>query len=445
MRHGSARLEGGAVNVSGSGTAEYQTALFERAKNVIPGGVNSPVRAYRAVGGVPRFIRQGRGAQVVAEDGITYIDLVMSYGPLIFGHAPPEVVEAVAVAAKRGLTFGAPTLGEVELAETVRRFMPSIESLRLVSSGTEAVMSAVRVARAYTRKTGILKFAGGYHGHSDALLTAAGSGALTLGLPGSAGVPPEVTARTLTVPYGDLPSAEAAARSLPDGGPAVILVEPAAANMGVMAPPSGFLAGLRELATRFGSLLVFDEVITGFRLAQGGAQELYGIRPDLTCLGKIVGGGLPLAGFGGRAEVMRQLAPVGDVYQAGTLSGNPVAVAAGLATLRRIERECPYPSLEQRGAQLEAGLEDALSRYGHPADLTRIGSLVSLRLGSTKQPAWAPVANEEREAYGQFFHRMLDQGVMLPPSPREAMFLSTAHTAAVIGQIVEAANRALAE
>ena len=386
---------------------KQRSALWQRAFELIPGGVNSPVRAMRAVGlDEPVFMARGAGAEIEDVAGRRYVDWVMSWGPLIFGHADPETLAAVEDAAARGTTFGAPTEAEVELAAEIVDAVPSVEMVRLVSSGTEAAMSAIRLARGATRRDRILKFAGCYHGHADALLAEAGSGVATLGIPSSAGVPAKVTADTIVSPYNDLDAAAAAVAQYGEGL-ACVIVEPVAGNMGVVPPAPGFLEGLRALCDASGALLVFDEVITGFRLARGGAQERFGVLPDLTILGKIVGGGLPLAAFGGRAEVMQELAPTGTVYQAGTLSGNPLATAAGLAVLRRLRDDAVYEELERRGARLEAGL----APYGR---FERVGAMATLFA-------------EDGERYAALFRHLLEQGVYLAPSQFEAMFVSLAH------------------
>jgi glutamate-1-semialdehyde 2,1-aminomutase len=394
------------------------TDLFRRARQVIPGGVNSPVRAMRAVGlDEPFFVRRAEGAYLETEDGTRLLDWVCSWGALLFGHADPETVDAVREAALDGTSYGAPTEREVLLAEEIVDAVPSVEQVRLVSSGTEAAMSAVRLARGATRRDRVLKFAGGYHGHVDALLAEAGSGVATLGIPSSAGVPADVTAHTVVCPYNDL-DATAAAVARYGEGLAAIIVEPVAGNMGVVPPNDRFLAGLRQLCDASGALLVFDEVITGFRVGRGGAQERYGVIPDLTILGKIAGGGLPLAAFGGRADVMSELAPSGPVYQAGTLSGNPLATAAGLSVLRRLRDSTFYEELERRGARLEAGL----SRHGRVA---RVGAMATLFATDT-------------EEYGALFRHLLERGIYLAPSQFEAMFLSLAHGDEEIDRTIDA-------
>ncbi|MEX1100933.1 MAG: glutamate-1-semialdehyde 2,1-aminomutase [Actinomycetota bacterium] len=403
--------------------------LFERARRVIPGGVDSPVRAFGAVGGTPPFIVRGEGAQLTDADGNRYLDLVQSWGALLFGHAHPAIVGAVTAAAAKGTSFGAPTEGEVELAERIVSAVPSVEQVRLVSSGTEATMSAIRLARAVTGRDLLVKFDGCYHGHSDALLAkGAGSGVATLGIPGSPGVTEGAARDTLTAPFNDL---EAVRTLFADRGEriAVVIVEPVAANMGVVAPEPGFLEGLRALCEEYGSLLLFDEVITGFRIAFGGAQSVFGVTPDLTAFGKVMGGGFPCAAFGGRREVMERLAPTGPVYQAGTLSGNPVAVAAGNAALRLAADTDPYPALTATAERIAGELGAIFADTGIPVTINRAGSLFSVfftdRPGAViRDFAGAGVADHER--YARFFHGMLERGVYLPPSGYELWTLSTA-------------------
>jgi len=401
--------------------------IFLRANRSIPGGVNSPVRAWKAVGGVPLFIGRGKGSYIFDADGKRYVDFVGSWGPLIFGHAHPQVLQAVQRRALQGFTFGAPTILEVELAEAVAAAVPSVEKLRLVSSGTEATMSAIRLARAFTGRNKIVKFDGCYHGHSDGLLVKGGSGIATLSLPESAGVPRAFACETLTAKYNDNQSIQRIfARYKSDV--AAIIVEPICGNMGVIKPQPDFLRRLREISQENGALLIFDEVITGFRVAYGGAQALYQVRPDLTCLGKILGGGLPLAAFGGRSEIMDLLAPVGPVYQAGTLSGNPLAVAAGLATVRLLRRPGTYEKLEARGAYLEQGMLEILEHSRIQATINRVGSMMTLFFGVQRVSRPDEARNCDRSQFAKFFHAMLDRGVYLPPAPFEAMFVSLAHS-----------------
>lgn len=418
--------------------------LFERAARVIPGGVNSPVRAFGAVGGSPVFVDRGEGAELVDREGRRYVDYVQSWGALLFGHAREEIVRAAREAAARGTSFGAPTEAEVRMAEALVRLVPSLEMVRLVNSGTEAAMSAVRLARAATGRPAVVKFAGCYHGHGDALLAEAGSGLATFGVPGTPGVTEGAVRDTLVLPFNDL---EAARRLFAEAGGRVacVIVEPVAANMGVVPPEPGFLEGLRDLTAEAGALLVFDEVITGFRVARGGAQEAHGVAPDLTVLGKVMGGGFPCAAFGGRADLMERLAPRGPVYQAGTLSGNPVAVAAGLAALDLVERENPYPALERTAARLAGGLSAALSRAGVAHTVNREASLFSLFLGPGPVRDYGGARAADHGAYARFFHSMLARGVYLPPSGYEAWFLSTAHGEREVDRTLEAAEAAAAE
>ena len=417
-------------------------ALFARAQRVIPGGVNSPVRSFGAVGGTPPFIARGAGARVWDVDGNEYVDFLGSWGPLVLGHAHPAVVEAVQRAAAAGTSFGAPTDGEVHLAELVVAAVPSIELLRLVSSGTEAVMSAVRVARAYTGRAKVLKFNGCYHGHADGMLVKAGSGAATLGVPTSAGVPESYAAETLVAEYNDLGSVEALLDAHVNQI-AALIVEPVAGNMGVVPPEPGFLEGLRRLADDAGALLLFDEVITGFRVAYGGAQARYGVTPDLTCLGKIIGGGLPVGAFGGRADVMSMVAPLGPAYQAGTLSGNPLAVAAGTACLEALAEPGAYETLEARGAEMEAGLRAAAEATGTALTVNRVGSMLTAFFTSGPVRTWADAAGADTERYAAFFHGLLERGVYVAPSQFESVFVSLAHTAQDVALATQAASDAL--
>jgi glutamate-1-semialdehyde 2,1-aminomutase len=416
-------------------TTDRSAALFHRARKVIPGGVNSPVRAMKAVGVVaPPFIRRGEGAYVEDEDGNRYVDLVGSWGPLVLGHADAEVVAAVQSAAADGTTFGAPTEREVLLAEEIVDAVPSIEMVRLVSSGTEAAMSAIRLARGFTRRDRIVKLAGCYHGHADSLLASAGSGLATLGIPSTPGVPSQATADTVVCPYNSIDAAAAAVERYGEGL-AAIVVEPIAGNMGVVPPAPGYLETLRALCDASGALLVFDEVITGFRVSRGGAQERYGVRPDLTVLGKIAGGGLPLAAFGGRAEVMAELAPSGSVYQAGTLSGNPLATAAALVTLRRLRDPAAYEELERLGARLEDGL-----RSGGASCVQRVGSMLTAFFHPGPVRNYEEALTSDTERYAAYFRHMLGSGVYIAPSQFEAAFVSLAHGDAEIDRVVEAAG-----
>ncbi|MGE5689318.1 MAG: glutamate-1-semialdehyde 2,1-aminomutase [Pseudomonadota bacterium] len=408
-----------------------RSELWRRATRLIPGGVNSPVRAMKGVGlDEPFFVRRADGAYLEDVQGNRYVDWVMSWGPLLFGHADPETVEAVRDAALDGTSFGAPTEREVELAAEIADAVPSVEMVRLVSSGTEAAMSAVRLARAFTRRDRVLKFAGGYHGHADALLANAGSGIATLGIPSTPGVPTGAAGDTVVAPYNDVDAAAAAVERYGEGL-AAILVEPVAGNMGVVPPEPGYLEALRALADASGALLVFDEVITGFRVARGGAQERFGITPDLTILGKIVGGGLPLAAFGGRAEIMERLAPAGDTYQAGTLSGNPLATAAGLSVLRRLRDPAVYERLEERGARLERGLAPS-------GTVQRVGAMLTLFRTDEPVRRFEDAQRCDTDAYGALFRGLLDRGIYVAPSQFEAMFVSLAHGDEEIDRTVEA-------
>lgn len=416
--------------------------LMSRAERLLPGGVNSPVRAYRAVGGQPPFIARAKGARLWDADEREYIDYVGSWGPAILGHAEPGVVAAVQAAAARGLSFGAPTEQEVTFAEQIRDRYPSIEMLRCVSSGTEATMSALRVARGFTGRDVVVKFDGCYHGHSDALLVAAGSGAATFGSPDSAGVPKSVVANTASLGFNDR-DALGALFAEHGANIAAVIVEPVVGNMGCVPPEPGFLEMLRELTRDHGALLIFDEVMTGSRLARGGAQERFGILPDLTCLGKVVGGGLPLAVYGGRRDVMEQIAPLGPVYQAGTLSGNPVAVAAGTSTLEQLDSGS-YATLERLGARLEAGLERAIAHAGVEAIVQRVGSMLTLFFHPGPVRSWSDAKGCDRERFGSFHRALLAGGIYWPASQFEAAFISLAHTDADIDRTVDVAQGALA-
>ncbi len=416
--------------------------LFARARQVIPGGVNSPVRAFRAVGGQPIFIDHGAGAYLYDVDGNAYIDYVGSWGPLIFGHARAEVVEAVTRAAQRGTSYGAPTEAETQLAERVIEAMPNIEMVRFVNSGTEATMSALRVARAFTGRQKIIKFSGGYHGHADLLLVAAGSGALTLGTPDSPGVPASVTAETLSLPYNDVDAVRGAFERYPQEIAAVI-VEPVAGNMGCVPPVDGFLQGLRDLTTQYGAVLIFDEVMTGFRVAHGGAQALYGIVPDMTCLGKIVGGGLPAAAYGGKREILELVSPAGPVYQAGTLSGNPLAMAAGIVQLDLLKHPGVYERLESLTATLCEGIGSAARDAGVPIYQTRVGSMFTTFFTPTTVVDETTAKTSDTAAFAVFFRSLLEQGVYTAPSQFEAGFMSLAHSDADIARTVAAAQVAM--
>ncbi|HMO60073.1 MAG TPA: glutamate-1-semialdehyde 2,1-aminomutase [Roseiflexaceae bacterium] len=423
-------------------STQRSEALFAEARQLIPGGVNSPVRAFRGVGGTPRFIARGEGPFLVDADGQRYIDYVLSWGPLILGHADAEVVAAICEQAARGTTYGAPTELESELARLVIDMMPAVEMVRFVSSGTEAAMSALRLARAYTGRDKIIKFAGCYHGHYDGLLVQAGSGVATLGLPDSPGVPAAVAAGTLTAPYNDLDAVEVLLRANA-GQVAAIAIEPVVGNMGFVAPRDGFLAGLRRLADDHGALLVFDEVMTGFRVAPGGAQERFGISPDLTCMGKVIGGGLPAAAYGGRRQIMEMVAPVGPMYQAGTLSGNPLAMAAGIVTLRRIREPGVFAQLEQSAAALCAGLTQAAAAADIPLRAAYAGSMWGFFFTADEVFDYTSAKTADTARYGRFFHAMLERGVYLAPSQFEAAFVSTRHDAAIIRQTLDAAAEAL--
>ncbi len=417
------------------------TKLFSEAQQLIPGGVNSPVRAFRSVGGQPRFIKRAKGSRLYDVDGNTYIDYILSWGPMILGHAPSPVISAIKNAAGQGTSYGAPTELEVQLARQIRIAFPSMEKVRLVSSGTEAVMSAIRVARGFTRRDNILKFEGCYHGHSDYLLAKAGSGLATLGIPDSLGVPADFAKHTLTAPYNDI---SALRHIVKEHGKrlACIIVEPIAGNMGVVPPSQEFLQGLRTLTTENDILLIFDEVISGFRVAYGGAQALYGIKPDLTVLGKIIGGGLPVGAYGGRNEIMDLIAPSGPVYQAGTLSGNPLAVSAGLATLQQLRAKGIYKNLDARAATLAKGIGEAAKKFGITLTQTRVGSMLTSFFTPGPVVDWNSAKRSDTKRYGQFFHLMLDQGIYLAPSQFEAAFLSTAHTNADIEKTIRAAHTA---
>ena len=421
--------------------ANRSERLFKRAQRLLPGGVSSPVRAFGAVGGIPLFIQRARGAHIEDVDGRIYVDYVMSWGPMIHGHAPKELIQSIHATAKNGTSFGAPTANEVELATLVCRLVPSIDRVRFVNSGTEATMSALRVARAVTGRNQVIKFAGCYHGHADSFLVQAGSGATTLGVPTSPGVSSATAAETLIASYNNLASVKDKftkhGRTI-----AAIIVEPIAGNMGVIPPAPGFLEGLRTLAHRYGSLLIFDEVISGFRVGKGGAQEHYGVVPDLTCLGKIIGGGLPVGAYGGRAELMDQVSPAGPVYQAGTLSGNPLAMAAGVWALKNLSVNM-YRRLEKLGSKLASGLSDAAWAAGVPLQVNGIGSVVTPFFTTEPVTDYMSATASDTDSYATFFRAMLAEGIYPPPSQFEGWFLSAAHTEKDIDRTIRAAGKAM--
>ena len=421
----------------------HNESLFARAQRTIPGGVNSPVRAFKAVGGAPRFLVRGEGSRVFDANGLGYIDYVGSWGPLVAGHAHPEVVAAVREAAGRGLSFGAPTEAEIEMAELLCRLVPSMEMVRLVSSGTEATMTALRLARGYTGRSAIVKFEGCYHGHADGLLVKAGSGALTLGQPSSAGVPAETAAHTIVLAYNDCSELQAAFKARGDSIAALIL-EPVAGNMNIVRPSAEFVKLARELCTRHGTVLIFDEVMTGFRVGLSGAQGLYGVRPDLTTLGKVIGGGMPLAAFGGRRDIMQRIAPLGPVYQAGTLSGNPVAVAAGLATLKLVQAPGFYERLSGTTHALADGLARTARKHGVVFSAQSVGGMFGIYFRAQPPAGFIEVMQCDKEAFNRFFHAMLERGVYFAPSAYEAGFVSSAHGESDIAATLSAADAAFA-
>ena len=413
--------------------------LFQKAKKCIPGGVNSPVRAGQAVGIDPPFISKANGCVIWDVDGNEYIDYVCSWGPMILGHAHPEIVNALEERVKLGTSYGAPTELEVEMADIIVEMVPSIEMVRMVNSGTEATMSAIRLARGYTGREKIIKFDGCYHGHADSLLVSAGSGLATLGIPGSPGVPQDLARHTISLPYNSL---ESVVQAFGKFGPeiAAVIVEPIPGNMGVINPDQAFLKGLRELTNEYGALLIFDEVISGFRVAIGGAQELYDIIPDLTCLGKIIGGGLPVGAYGGKKEIMTRMAPQGDVYQAGTLSGNPLAMAAGLATLKILKEKSPYDELDKLGDMLFSGLKRVAEAAGVNVVINRVGSMGSLFFTDEPVTDFETAKASDENLFKRYFRSMLDQGIYLAPSPFEAAFLSTAHSEETVRKTIECAS-----
>jgi glutamate-1-semialdehyde 2,1-aminomutase len=416
---------------------------MQAAERVIPGGVNSPVRAFRSVGGQPPFIARGDGARITDADGRSYLDFVGSWGPLILGHAPAAVVEAISETARRGTSYGAPTELEVRMAETIAAAYPSMEMVRLVSSGTEAAMSAIRLARGATGRDVLVKFDGGYHGHADSLLVKAGSGGATFSIPDSRGVPAALAALTVTLEFNDVVGLRDLFRRR-GGEIAAVIVEPVAGNMGVVPPAPGFLETLREVTAEHGALLIFDEVITGFRIAYGGAQARYGVQPDLTCLGKIIGGGLPVGAYGGRRAIMAHVAPLGGVYQAGTLSGNPLAVAAGLATLAALRTSGIYERLEQLGAQLERGIQEAARKAGVPLTVNRVGSMLTAFFCDGPVTDYTSARRADTKRYAAYFQGMLERGVYLAPSQFEAAFVSLAHSDADLDHAAQAATESLA-
>ena len=423
-------------------TRERSSDAFERAKAVIPGGVNSPVRAFKGVGGSPVFVREASGCRFTDLDGNSYVDYVMSWGPLILGHADPDVLAAIGAAAARGTSYGAPTEAESELAELVIAMVPSVEKVRFCSSGTEATMSALRLARGFTGRDKVVKFAGCYHGHGDSFLISAGSGALTMGTPDSPGITHGTARDTIVLPYNDVDAVRTAFAAEPTAI-ACVIVEPYVGNMGLVLPKPGYLAALRALCTEYGALLIFDEVMTGFRVAPGGVQEREGVLPDLTTLGKVIGGGLPVGAFGGRAEIMEKLSPLGAIYQAGTLSGNPLAMAAGIATLKALRRPGAYERLDAAGARFTEGMDDLFGRYAIPHQSAHRGSMVGFFFTAEPVTDLTSAKTADTAFYAQFFHAMLDRGVYFAPSQFEAGFLSLAHDDAAIDETIRAAEDAV--
>ncbi|EMT52830.1 glutamate-1-semialdehyde 2,1-aminomutase [Brevibacillus borstelensis AK1] len=421
---------------------DNSSRMFEEAQRYIPGGVNSPVRAFKSVGGNPVYIAKGEGSRITDVDGNSYIDYIGSWGPLILGHAHPKVLAAIQEAAVLGTSFGAPTERETEMAKLVCEIVPSVEVVRMVNSGTEATMSALRLARGYTKRNKIMKFEGCYHGHADSLLIKAGSGVATLGLPDSPGVPEATAVNTITVPYNDLESVKLAFENF-GADLAAVIVEPIAGNMGVVPPQPGFLEALREITQQHGTLLIFDEVMTGFRVSRGGAQELYGITPDLTTMGKVIGGGLPVGAYGGKREIMQQIAPAGPIYQAGTLSGNPLAMAAGLTTLQELGQPGAYEKLEALSARLAEGLAENARKLGIPHTLNRVGSMVCLFFTDTPVVNYDTAKTADLNKFSAYFRYLLEEGVMIPPSQFEGMFVSLAHTEEDIERTIDASYKAM--
>lgn len=428
------------MTIATKDSADFSSKLFERANELMPGGVNSPVRAFRGVGGTPRLIKSAKGAMITDVDGKTYIDYVGSWGPMILGHADDEIIEALREALSNGTSYGAPTELEIQMAEEVIDAVPSVEMVRMVNSGTEATMAAIRLARGVTGKNKIIKFEGCYHGHCDSFLVKAGSGVATLGLPDSPGVTDAVAQNTLTVPFNDVVALENIFAEHTDI--AAVIIEPVVGNMGCVPPKENYLQSVRSITTRHNALLIFDEVMTGFRIQRGGAQELYNVMPDITTLGKIIGGGLPVGAYGGSKELMRNIAPAGSIYQAGTLSGNPLAMTAGLVTLKRLRDKTVYEKLEQAGQRLCEGMSKAANEFGFETVTNRVGSMFTMFFTNETVTDWASASKSNRELFGKFFHAMLNEGVYLAPSQFEAGFTGLAHTDELIGKTIEAARNA---